>query len=438
MKVALICHFSNKEVRAKLPLDYKRRLYFFVNRVLGRSTAKMSSEMMFPDVSPWVTMIINEFKKKEDIELVVISAHTGMKRILSHFDLDSVRYYFFNTDISLFLKRLFTNPKLWRIVEPNSSIVRRIINKEKPDIINLIGSDGAYFSSTVLRIRDIPILVALQTVYTNPDRYKHSVVDVHNWFIETEVFKHVKYYACASQLHYNLLKSKRPDAIALRFSFPNNDPRDIKDAENLIPTYDFVTFAQNCSTSKGTFDALEAFVLVHKEYPGVTLNICGMRDSEAESIMTDIIERNNIRESVFFTNFFEEQNDLFKHLKKSRFAVLPVKLDVIPGTVTQAMALGLPVITNITSGTPQLNKEKECVALTPIDNIQELALNMIRLYEDIDFAKKMKMNALEYIGKMMTNEQKVDLLVDDLKSVYNHYHNGDFIPEELFFKGTNI
>jgi len=433
MKVALICHFSNQEVRSYMSLDYKRRLFYLINNLLGRKIDK-NKTYIYSDVSPWVSMIINELRTKENIQLVVISAHTGLKRLAASFEVNSVKYYFFNTDFSLFLKRVVHSPRLWQILEPNSKVVKKIIKKEKPDVINLIGSDGAYFSSTVLGINKIPILVTLQTVYTNPDRYKHSTVDPFNWYIEEKVFNKEKYYACSGKMHYDLLIEKNPDVIALRFAFPHNDPRDIENAVNIKQQYEFVTFAQNCCTSKGTFDALEAFVIVHKKYPRTRLNICGMRDNNAEALMKSIIERNNIQDFVFFTDFFEKQEDLFKHLKKSRFAVLPVKLDVIPGTVTQAMALGLPVVTNATTGTPRLNDEKQCVLLCQIDNIQELADNMLLLYENSELAERLKQNAIEYTNKMMTNKQKVNLLVEDLYAVYQNSRNGVPIPDTLLFR----
>ena len=167
-KVAIITHFSNKETREKLPLDYKRKLYLFVNRLFGRKLSKNS--ITYGDISPWVTNTIHELEKRDDIELYVISAHTGMKKSLSDFKIRNVHYFFFNTDFTLFLKRIIKNDDLWRKIEPNRRRVKKIIKTIQPDIINLIGADGAYFSTTILGIDNIPVYVSLQTVYSNPQR----------------------------------------------------------------------------------------------------------------------------------------------------------------------------------------------------------------------------------------------------------------------------
>lgn len=436
MKVVIISHFSNQEVREYLPLDYNRRLYYFVNRLFGRKLDRNSKGAAYSDISPWVALIINELKSRKDIELVVISAQTGLKGIVSSFVSNSIKYYFFNTDFSLFLKRIIPSPKLWRFLEPNAKVVSRIIKKEKPDIINLIGSDGAYFSTTVLPIKDIPILVSLQTVYTNPDRQKHSDVDKYNWHVEEEIIKKNNYYASIVDRYYHLIKPKNSKAIFLKFEFPNSDPRDIPNEVNVETQFDFVTFAQNCTNNKGTFDALSAFAIVHKKHPETNFNVCGVRSAEAEQIMGKIVEDNNLQDCVTFTDFFEKQEGLFKHLKKSRIAVLPVKLDYISGTIRQAMALGLPIATNATIGTPTLNEEKECVLLSRIDNIQQLADNMLRLYEDKEYADMLRKNALDNISKLKTNKQKADELVDDLYAVYDNYRNGTPIPEKLIFIGN--
>lgn len=427
MKLVLITHFSTGEVREKLQLDYKRRLYFIVNRLLGRKLP--NHDVKYDDVTPWVPDTISYLEKRSDVDLYVISAHTGMKKRVQGFKIRNVNYYFFNTDFSLFLQRVLGD-NMWSFLEPNRRVVKRIVNRIKPDVINLIGSDGAYFSNTILGIKGYPVFVSLQTVYSNPDRKKYGQVWSKNWNTEQKVFAKERYYGCMGKLHYDLLISYQPNAIGFKFAFPGRPMPFVPEATK---KYDFVTFAQACSDKKGTFDALRALGIVKKKFPNVTLNVCGMRPDNTEQIMRDIIEKEGLQENVIFTDFFEKQYDLFCHLKKSKYAVLPIKLDIISGTVHQAMALGLPVITNITTGTPTLNKEKQCVLLCEINNIDDLAQNMIKLYEDESLANGLKDNSLEHIRINRNPEKKVNMLMEDLYAVYNHYHNNEPIPEHLLF-----
>lgn len=428
MKIAIITHFSNKETREKLPLDYKRRLYLFVNRLFGRKLSKNS--IFYGDLSPWVTNTIYELEKRDDIELYVISAHTGMKKSLSDFQIRNVHYFFFNTDFTLFLKRIIKNDDLWRKIEPNRRRVHKIIKTIQPDIINLIGADGAYFSTTILGIDNIPVYVSLQTVYSNPQRKLFDTVDSKNWTTEVEIHKEEKYFGSSGKMHTNLLLDNNPEAIVFDMKFPPNRFPIIPESYKI---YDFVTFAQSCSDKKGTFDAIKAISILKKKYPTITLNVCGSRDNDSIKIMEDIIKKYDLKDNIIFTDFFEKQIDLFYHLKQSKFAVLPIKLDIISGTVIQAMALGLPVVSNITSGTPELNKEKECVLLCEIDNIEELAQKMMLVYENEELAKKLRVNAYEYYKSHYDPTDSVNKLVEDLNAVYQHFHFGAEIPTHLLF-----
>lgn len=431
LKVAIITHFSTKELRDNLPLNYKRRLYVFFNRLFGEK--KSIRDISYGDISPWVTNTIFELEKRSDIELYVISAHTGMKKMVADFVIRNTHYFFFNTDFTLFLKRIIKNDDLWRTIEPNTKNVNKIVKKIKPDVINLIGADGAYFSTTILGIENIPVYVSMQTVYSNPLRKNFSDVDSKNWTTEVKIHKKEKYFGCTGKMHYDLLLNNNPNAIVFSLKFPATvlPKNPIPETEKI---YDFVTFAQNCSKSKGTFDAIAAIAILKNRYPTVTLNVCGARDEGSTQIMDDIIHNYNLEKNIVFTDFFEKQIDLFHHLKKARFAVLPIKLDIISSTVSQAMALGLPVVTNITSGTPKLNKEKQCVLLCKIGDIEDLAQKMMMLLEDENLANKLRVNAHEYQLQYNNPTERVNKLVEDLYAVYNHYHFKKEIPDQLLYE----
>ena len=73
IKVAMICHYSTADVRAHLPLD-DRKLYTFFRKILRMPTKGGG----YCDIAPWDTSTINYFKDRSDIELHVISAHSGL------------------------------------------------------------------------------------------------------------------------------------------------------------------------------------------------------------------------------------------------------------------------------------------------------------------------------------------------------------------------
>ncbi len=135
--------------------------------------------------------------------------------------------------------------------------------------------------------------------------------------------------------------------------------------------------------------------------------------------------------NVSFTPFFAEQNDLFQHLQQARFAVLPCKVDHISGTQLQSMRFGLPVVCYKTTGTPDFNKEKECVLIAEKDNVEELADKMLVLMNNHQKADELRQNALDYIRDMDERSLKnMDRLVDNFKSIIDNYYKGIDIPKE--------
>ena len=99
MRVAMICHFSTQEVRNHLPLS-KHHLYRLARKIL-RLPAKNSG---YGDVACWNKYIINAVRERGDIDLYVISAHSGLNKAKVKFDLDGIHYCFVSCEIANFLK----------------------------------------------------------------------------------------------------------------------------------------------------------------------------------------------------------------------------------------------------------------------------------------------------------------------------------------------
>lgn len=427
LKLVLLTCFSNEDVRAHLPLDYKRRMYTCTRKMLGMSV----KPVLYGDVAPWTSALISEFENREDVELHVISPQVGMTRDKVEFSMRGVSYYFFNTDYTLFIKNFIKSDSLWRMLETNTSKVKHFISKINPDIINLIGAENAHLSVTSLAIKDIPIFVSCQTIYSNPDRGKYGEVNSKNLSTELLIHQKEKYFGCQGRMHRDLLLMNNPDAIIFEFNFPN---RKFPVVEDVKKEYDFTTFALQNTEKKGIYDLLNAFAIVLRKYPNATLNINGGLIDPDKSRVEDIIKKLCLRQNITITPFFEDQMELFKQIKKSRHVVLPVKMDIISGTIVQAMALELPLVTNITTGTPLLNREKECVALTDIGDIEGLASNMLKVYEDGGYADMLKTNALEYYNlNYNQNEKIVEKLIGDFRLVINHLRNSSPIPEDKLF-----
>lgn len=426
MKVAWICHFSNEKVREKLPLS-KRSFLNRLKKLLGMQP------YVYSDFAPWVNNLITEFEKFEDVELHIIAPHAGLSPFKYSFEMNGIYYHFFRPELPLRLdilvsrlphqeKRRFLLNRLW---------VRQFIKEIQPDVVNLIGTENPYYSITVLDIKDIPVYVSAQTVYTNPDRKKLSgVCDRLHWNTELKIHHKEKYYGCSGRMHRDLILRNNPDAMIFKNFFPIQHPRNIKEVEK---EFDFVYYAQHVSAKKGIEDAIDALSIVKKEKPDVTFKVVGNCPPNYRDFLNEKISSLGLTENISFHDYFPVHSEMHQYIKKSRFALLPIKLDVISSSVLEAMLLELPLVTYKTTGTPYLNKDGETVLISEIGDIEHLAANMLKLLNSPELAERLKKKAKAFVEKEFDNTASAKRLVEDYKAVIAHYHYGTPIPKELLF-----
>ena len=429
MKVAMICHFSNKEVREHLPLS-KHTMYRVVRKML-RMPGKRGG---YDDIAPWDTNFINATKARNDIELFVVSAHHGLKRSPVKFDSEGIHYCFLPCELSTMLKKLIPSDKLWRKLNPMAPRIVKIINTINPDLVVLFGAENAYYSSSVLFIKDYPVYVLCQTVYNNSEFQLAGSWDSKNATTEKEIVKAAQYIGVYSKKHYNLLRQLGYQNFIFEFNWPVSGKAGFVPVPCANKKYDFVNFALHMSEQKGFHDSIKALAIVKQKYPNVRLCLVDGGNDEVRKELKTLIKDLSLENNVTFIPFFQERNDLFQFLQEVRFSVLPCKVDHISGTQLQSMQYGLPVVCYRTTGTPMLNKNKECLLIAELNNVEDLANKMLQLMDNPVLAERLRLNSLDYTQERITKSlNNMNHLVANFKSIINNYYTGDPIPEEQLF-----
>lgn len=425
LKVALVCSFSNAKVREHLPLN-NRKLYNLTRKLMGLPVRSGDS---YGDVAGWDTYMIELLRKRDDIDLTVISAHAGLKKNKCSFELEGVHYHFIKVEYATMLKHIIPSSALWHCINPMRPIVRRIIKQAKPDIIALIGAENPHISGTVLGIKGIPLIVKCQTIYNNPDRCKTGSVDKKNAYVERLIFDDLQYVSVTTEMHERLFRSMNQKAINFKWGLGNLLP----EVKPLEKEYDFVCFAMGMSEKKGFPDAIKALAIVKKQHTDVKLNLIGGVSKEVKDDLVALVSSLSLTDNVVFTPFFEKQEDLFQHLQHSRFALLPCKLDFIASTVRQAMHYELPVVCYATEGTITLNKEKECVLIAKNSDVDDLAMQMLLLLDNPHKADKLRKNAKDYSVRWSNDAENSQQMADNFRAVIENYRNGTPVPKALQF-----
>ena len=422
IRVALVCHFSNSKVREHLPLG-KKKMYSFIRKLAGFPTKGVG----YGDLAGWDTYMIELLRKRDDVDLYVISAHTGMKRMKCSFGLDGVHYFFVRCDEATALKHIIPSSSLWHKMNPMRPVVHRIIKNVQPDLIALIGAENPHISGTVLGIKDIPLIVKCQTIYNNPDRSKFGSVDAKNAYVERLIFKDLRYVSVGTSMHCKLFRQFNTEAYNFKWVLGNLLP----EVKPMKKEFDFVNFAMAMIPKKGYPDSIQALAIVKKQYPQVRLNLVGGSSKEGKDALQCLVKELHLEENVVFTPFFERQEDLFQHIQKACFAVLPCKMDSVSSTIRQAMHYGLPVVCYKTEGTPQINTDKECVLIAENGNVEDLAAKMLQLLSDKLLEETLWHNAKEYSKRWSDDEGNSNQMSRIFHAVVEHYYNGTPVPEEL-------
>lgn len=427
IKVVWITHFSNKEIRSHIKFD---RLYY--KRTLKKILLR--KDYIIGDFAVWNTSAIRQFEKFDDIDLTIVFPHRGIRPKVQRFDINGIHYIAFRSEddylCQVLKKKLFK--RISSHFKKNRNIIASFIADVQPDIVHIIGAEIPYYSIAALDIpNEIPSVVTLQTLMSDPNFFTNYPISKGEYEFRSDLEKQIIRKCCfiGSSIEYfksitwRLIKK---DAVFLNLSLAVGVDVDESPSEK---EYDFVYFAANIS--KACDFAIEAFALANKHHPGITLNVSGSYQSEYKAKLELRLEELGIQGQVFFTGPKVTHEDVIKQIKKSRYALLPLKVDLISGTIREAMACGLPVVTTITPATPSLNKDRESVLLSEKGDFQAMADNMIRLVENESYASQIRINAIKTIKERYSNECFMQKWRKAYHEIVENSKNGTPFSEEI-------
>lgn len=430
IKVAWICEVSNQEIRSHIHLHNTK--YYWKNvikKILGRKNL-----LNYFDRGVWNTLAIREIEKIPAVDLHVITPMNEMKRNYESFILNGVHYHVINIHRKTRLNQgvVFDSnaPELLQV----RKYVAKVIDEIQPDIINMIGAENPEYAVCVRDINTAkyPFLLSMQTALSDPSFQELYPIDETSYqyrsSLEQEVFKAAQYIGTDAKWYHEIASRFNMKAELLRFHLCSEQNfASINTSVN--KEFDFVYYAMDIS--KGGEDAVRAFCLAYKKQPSLTLNVIGKYAPDYYENLMSILKQNGCENNVIFSGFFNTHEEALQQMVKSRCALITAKVDIISGTVREPMALGVPVVTYITKGTPSLNKEAQTVLLAPIGDYEKLADNMLRLINDKYLQEELVLNARRFADKYWDSSKGVQLDVNIYKAILDHYHRGISIPKEL-------
>ena len=430
IRIVWLCHFSNSFVHKNLDWGYSE-LTKLVKRIIGKPTSPV-----IPEFANWINNGISEMEKLKDVELHIVSPYPHLQKETQQLISNGIYYHFFkNEDLELkiFLYKKLFHPSNYRY-HLNRSRIHSLIDAIQPDIIHLFGAENPYYASAVLDDYGKSIIIAqLQTLMSDPIFRDNYPIDSKSYeyraHIEKEIIKKADYIGVTVSKYRQIIsKDINPDAVFLNIGLALKDPIVDQDCDKL---YDFVYVAANIN--KAVDLAIEAFSIVHKDRPQVKLDIIGGYDYEFKQYIDALIRDYNLKDVITFEGTLPTHDDVLRQIRKSRFALLPLKVDITSGTIREAMSNGLPVITTDTGegGTLKLNRVRENVLISPIGDHQALANNMVRLLDDKVLADTLRRNAYQTRAEGRSNEDTILRYVEAYKACIAHSRAGIPLPTSV-------
>lgn len=397
IKVVWICSMSNSVIRERLKF-YKWTPMAILRRLMNR--------MQTYDLHIWNSNGIEIFEKFEDIELHIISPHDYLSSI-QEFTINNVHYHFINNIKDSFWD--FINRSVFKKERTdfsrNAKQINKIVEKIAPDIVHIIGAENPEYSQSAVYIKkDIPMIVSLQTLLADPIFLKNRP-----WFkdkekyrvdIESEVLKRTDYIGTKSKHFRTIIKENiATEAKFLDMSLAVGEKARTEPCKK---EYDFVYFAKDIS--KAVDYAIEAFAIAKEKHPNITLHIVGGYDRAQMELLRRRMNELGLGNEIDFTGKLDTHDDVIKEARRANYALLPVKADLISGTIREAMINGLPVVTCITPATPTLNEKRESVLLSEKGDFGTMAENMCKLLSCPELAAKLSKNGIKTIEERYSNE----------------------------------
>lgn len=145
-------------------------------------------------------------------------------------------------------------------------------------------------------------------------------------------------------------------------------------------------------TQQKGFDTLiNSFIKVHDKYPEYKLVIYGEGPMRKE--LEEYIHEKDMENFIFLPG---NKKNVLEYVASATMFVMSSRYEGMPNALLEAMAIGMPCIsTNCISGPSEIITNDENGVLVDVDNVDEMAREMIKIIEDKTFRDKISTNALK-------------------------------------------
>lgn len=399
------------------------KVLWIVNKLTGRLHLQEIGKKATGGL--WLEAMIDSAQTDSGIEIVIVN----VMKIPSVRCLDdgNIRYYTIPGE---------PNEKYnYKSVEAHK-YWREIISKEKPDIIELWGTEMPYGLVALSEAQYIPAIVYVQGVLESIGRYymagmtdadikksctwrdlftKQTLRQLQSNYLkrsclEIEIINKAKNVIVENDWADAYYKKVCPDVNVYRCPLSiSNEFEKVQWSQNKMLHHTLMCSAANYPI-KGLHMLLKALVIVKNNYPDVKLFIPGTKLRKAtnlksylkqngyEKFICNLIEELNLSNNVEYTGRLTAA-EMAQKMAQSNCFVMSSAIENHSSTLKEAMTVGVPCVASYVGGVPQYAVHERNCLLYRFEDYEMLAYNIVRLFDSQDLCQQLSINAVADMKK---------------------------------------
>ena len=330
--------------------------------------------------------------------------------------------------------------------------LKRILVKEKPDIIHIWGTENQHSLSMVEAAEELDVVdkvvISIQGLVSAYSKHYCAYLPesvIHGWtfkdliqgnlakradifkekgILEREAIQRVKHVIGRTDWDKGITWEINPKA---EYHFNNEILRD----EFYSGQWSYINSEKHsifCSQAhypiKGLHLMLEALTILKKTYPDVKLYVGGrnyykirpMRQNAYEKFILRMISEGDLRENVIFTGNLNAE-EMKKHYLMCNVFASPSSIENSPNSVGEAMLLGVPVVSSCVGGVHNMLSHGKDGYLYPADEPYMLAYYIKEVFDRKDDIEHMTCAAQAHARITHDNETNVKRLLEIYKQI---------------------
>lgn len=273
--------------------------------------------------------------------------------------------------------RLSNTPLGWRW----AGKIRRILERERPDLINVHTPVPGLGDLVSLLARQLPQTVTYHTGSMRKGKFlPDALIGLYECICLPYLLRRARSIICSSDfVRFDFLKNYAGKSVTVTPGVDCADFTPCRGNQNSLPTVLFVAGMDRGQEYKGLQTLLDAIKILSTDLAEVRLQAVG--DGAKRTDYEDYARQIGVDQQVEFCGRLAGEKLLQKY-QAARVFALPTSKDSHPLVLLEAMASGLPVVSTTIGGIPAMITDGEEGYLIPPQNAPLLAAKIKRLLTD--------------------------------------------------------